>query len=119
MFCKKCGTEINDDADHCPNCAAEVNAEVKVEVEQVVSVPTYLVQAILVTIFCCLPFGIPAIVFAAQVNSKLASGDVEGALKSSQNAKTWCWVAFACGLVILLIQIVAIALNPAWQQMGR
>ena len=31
-------------------------------------------QAILVTLFCCLPFGIVAIVFAAQVDSKVAAG---------------------------------------------
>src|SRR5438128_1439779 len=35
-------------------------------------VPNYLVQSILCTLFCCLPFGIVAIVYAAQVNSKVA-----------------------------------------------
>ena len=43
------------------------------------NIPNYLVQAILVTIFCCLPFGIVAIVFAAQVNSALAAGNYEAA----------------------------------------
>lgn len=37
----------------------------------------YLVESILVTIFCCQPFGIVGIVFASQVNSKHASGDYE------------------------------------------
>lgn len=36
--------------------------------------PTYLAPAILTTIFCCLPFGIVSIVYAAQVNGKLAAG---------------------------------------------
>jgi hypothetical protein len=62
-------------------------------------IPNYLVQAILCTLCCCLPFGIVAIVYAAQVNSKLAGGDFHGALNASQNARTWCWVAFALGLV--------------------
>ncbi|NER07984.1 MAG: CD225/dispanin family protein [Okeania sp. SIO3C4] len=35
------------------------------------NVPSYLTQAILITVFCCLPFGIVAIVYAAQVNSRL------------------------------------------------
>ncbi|MES2882212.1 MAG: CD225/dispanin family protein, partial [Bacteroidota bacterium] len=34
----------------------------------------WLVESILVTIFCCLPFGIVGIVNAAQVNSKFAAG---------------------------------------------
>lgn len=63
------------------------------------SVPNYLWQSIVVTACCCLPFGIAAIVFAAQVNSKLAAGDVQGAMDSSRKAKMWCWIAFGLGLV--------------------
>jgi hypothetical protein len=63
-------------------------------------VPTYLAQAILTTLFCCLPFGIVSIVYAAQVNGKLAVGDHAGALQSSQNAKTWAWISFGTGLVL-------------------
>jgi len=66
-------------------------------------VPNYLVQAILVTLFCCMPFGIVAIVFAAQVNTKLQIGDYAGALNASKNAKTWSWVAFGCGLAVYLV----------------
>jgi hypothetical protein len=62
------------------------------------SVPNYLMPAILVTVCCCLPFGIPAIVYAAQVNSKLSGGDVAGAQEASQKAKMWCWIAFGLGL---------------------
>ena len=46
----------------------------------------WLVESILVTIFCCLPFGIAGIVFASQVNGKFASGDYAGALQSSKDA---------------------------------
>ncbi|MDQ6630479.1 MAG: CD225/dispanin family protein [Verrucomicrobiota bacterium] len=62
-------------------------------------VPNYLIQAILCTLCCCLPFGVVAIIYAAQVNSKLESGDYQGALISSNNARLWCWIAFALGLV--------------------
>jgi hypothetical protein len=67
------------------------------------SVPNYLVQAILLTIFCCLPLGIVAIIFAAQVNSKLALGDVYGAQEASNKAKMWCWWAFGVGLVVQIL----------------
>ena len=64
--------------------------------------PNYLVFAILTTIFCCQILGIVSIVFAAQVNSKWAAGDFEGALNASKNAKLWAWVAFGCGIAIIL-----------------
>jgi hypothetical protein len=70
------------------------------------NVPTYLPQAILTTLFCCLPFGIVAIVYAAQVNSKLAAGDYEGAMQASKSAKTWCWVSFGCGLAVVVLYIL-------------
>ena len=36
-------------------------------------VPNYLVWAILATIFCCIPFGIVAIVYSSQVSGHLAA----------------------------------------------
>jgi len=63
----------------------------------------YLVFAILATLFCCLPFGIVAIIFAAQVDTKWQKGDRDGALLAAKNAKTWCWVAFGVGLAFNLI----------------
>ncbi|MFZ1935462.1 MAG: CD225/dispanin family protein [Thermoguttaceae bacterium] len=69
-------------------------------------VPNYLVQAILTTIFCCLPFGIVAIIFAAQVNGKLAAGDCAGAVQTSKQAKMWCWLAFGIGLAIQVVVMI-------------
>ena len=68
-------------------------------------IPNYLVPAILVTIFCCWPFGIPAIVFAAKVDGKVSRGDIAGALDSSNKAKTWTWVSFGSGLVVVVLYI--------------
>lgn len=62
-------------------------------------VPNYLVQAILVTVFCCIPFGIPAIVFAAKVDGLAARGDYAGAREASDRARMWCWISFGCGVV--------------------
>lgn len=70
------------------------------------NIPNYLVQAILCTLCCCLPAGIPAIVYAAQVNGKLDAGDIAGAAKASNNAKMWCWISFAAGAVVAVIYII-------------
>jgi uncharacterized membrane protein len=66
-------------------------------------IPNYLWQSIVVTLCCCLPLGVVAIIFAAQVNSKLAAGDVAGAMEASRKAKLFCWIAFGIGLVVMII----------------
>ena len=63
----------------------------------------YLVWAILSTLFCCMPLGIPAIVFASQVDSKYAQGDYSGALETAQKATTWSWIAAGTGLAGMLL----------------
>ena len=75
--------------------------------------PNYLVQAILTTLFCCLPAGVVAIIFAAQVNSKYAAGDVQGAMQSSKNAKTWSWVALGLGIAAIVLYIILLAAGAA------
>jgi hypothetical protein len=74
--------------------------------ESMQKIPNYLVQSILVTLFCCLPFGIAAIVYAAQVNGKLQGGDVQGAMESSRKAKMWCWWSFGIGFAIQAVYLV-------------
>ncbi|HZH43772.1 MAG TPA: CD225/dispanin family protein [Lysobacter sp.] len=75
------------------------------------SIPNHLVWAIVSTIlatcFCCPVglIGIVAIVFATQVNSKLAQGDIEGARRASENAKIWCWVATALAILGALMSV--------------
>ncbi len=73
----------------------------------------YLVWAILATICCCLPTGIAAIVFAAQVDSKWAGGDYAGAQRASDNAKLWSLISLGVGLVAsagyFLLHVVALS----------
>ena len=71
------------------------------------NLPTYLTQSILVTLFCCVPFGIVAIVYAAQVNSKLQAGDFAGAADASAKAKMWCCWSVGIGIVVIAISIFA------------
>jgi len=70
--------------------------------------PNYLVWAILSTILCCLPAGVVSIVYAAQVNSKWAAGDVAGAQRSSQNARTWAIVSAVAGVVVGILYVLVV-----------
>ena len=72
-----------------------------------------LVPAILVTLFCCLPFGIAAIIFASQVDGKYAAGDYAGAEASAAKAKKWMWWAFGVGLVGTLLYVAMVAVGAA------
>ena len=67
---------------------------------------TWLVESILVTLFCCLPFGIAGIVYASKVESKFYAGDHNGAMLASAEAAKWTkiglWIGVAC-IVFYLI----------------
>lgn len=62
--------------------------------------PNYLALAIITTILCCLPLGVISIIFSTQVNSKYMSGDYEGALQASKNAKLFWILSAVLGLII-------------------
>jgi hypothetical protein len=63
------------------------------------NIPNYLVQAILVTLCCCLPLGIVSIIYATQVNTKRDAGDINGALEASKNAKKWAIIGVVAGVI--------------------
>jgi hypothetical protein len=93
MYCTNCGAPRPDGATVCPSCGSSIQSFATPP-----AINNYLVPAILVTLCCCMPVGIVAIIFAAQVNSKLAAGDVAGAQKSARLARIWSWVGVALGL---------------------
>lgn len=83
--------------------------------QPIIDVPpkNWLVESILVTIFCCLPFGIVGIVHASQVNSKLAAGDYNGARIASKEAAKWTKLGFWIGIGVVALYIIAVFLFGA------
>ena len=67
---------------------------------------TWLVESILVTILCCLPFGIAGIIYASRVESKFAAGDVKGAKLDSKEAGKWTKIGFFIGLATYVLGII-------------
>jgi Interferon-induced transmembrane protein/zinc-ribbon domain len=112
MFCPQCGANNADNAISCSQCGRSFQPAAVVQPGvPPAQVPNYLVFAILVTVLCCLPAGIPAIVYAAQVNGKLQAGDIAGAQRASSNAKMWCWISVGLALFFTVVYALLIALG--------
>ena len=118
MFCTQCGANNPDNAITCAQCgrpmrhsASPTTTTITPPTPGVIqlpgyqpaaAVPNYLVFAILSTVFCCLPTGIVSIIYAAQVNTKVAAGDMAGATQASNNAKLWALISFGLGLLSIV-----------------
>ncbi|AZA10845.1 CD225/dispanin family protein [Corynebacterium gerontici] len=61
---------------------------------------TYLVWNILITLFCCLPFGIAGIVFSSKSGSAWNAGDYAGAEQNSERAKKMMLIGLIGGLIV-------------------
>lgn len=69
-----------------------------------------LVWGILVTVLCCLPFGIVSIINASKVSGLWGQGQYAQAQKASDDAKKWAiWGAIAGAIVIVIYLIVGLA----------
>lgn len=123
MNCPNCGTSNLDNATVCVNCGRSLSGGPAASsytpppappssfgsappAAAGATIPNYLWQSIVVTLCCCLPLGIVSIIFAAQVNSKLAQGDIAGARDASQKAKMFALIGFGVGLVIIILSVI-------------
>ena len=113
MFCAKCGNEINDNAVACPKCGVPVPGKEMPAAGGNATVPNHMVGAILSTVFCCVPGGIISIVYASQVNSKLAQGDIEGAKAASKTANNWIIANIIIGVVVGLLYVILCAIGAS------
>lgn len=106
MFCPHCGVQLPENSSFCSSCGKNTAAQVVGISSAPVKIKTYLVESILVTLFCCLPFGIVAIVYASKANSCVSSNDIAGAQQASATAKKWLIAAFVVGLVSTVLSIL-------------
>lgn len=83
------------------------------------SVPpkSWMVESILATLFCCLPFGIAGIVNASKVESKFYAGDIAGAKRASDEAGKWTKVSFFIGIGVMVLYAILMAVGVAAQAM--
>lgn len=67
---------------------------------------SWLVESILVTLFCCLPFGIVGIIKAGEVSSLWQRGMYDAAYAASASAKKWTIIGFCIGIAQYVLAIV-------------
>jgi hypothetical protein len=82
------------------------------------TVPNYLVPAI-ISIFCCWPLAIPAIIFAVQVNNKVQAGDVAGAQDASKKAKMFSFIAIGLGVLGIVCYVIMMVLGVGLSALGN
>lgn len=108
MYCRKCGHQNAEGAYKCFRCSEPIESVVAATAP--VKIDNNLVLAIIVTILCCLPFGVVGIVYAAQVNAKAQVGDIAGARESARKARLWSFWGLGVSLAgWSLYAILAIA----------
>lgn len=124
MFCSQCGSENPDAAAFCVKCGKPFGAPSSAPQQPQVQPPagvkpaavpppqieSHMLGAILSTLFCCLPFGIIAIIYAAQVSDLVAAGNYAAAAEKSAKAKNWIWAAIICNLLGWVITVASIVI---------
>ncbi len=115
-YCPKCGSPVSDEASFCPKCGTNIpNAATQTPLAQNYQQtmppcpPTYLALSIIVTVLCCLPFGIVGIIKSSSVSKEYAGGNYAAAQEASKQAKTWSIVGLCCGLFWVIIYIILMA----------
>lgn len=118
MYCRNCGAELPDGARFCTDCGygltADTGASSSARTASGLSdrrdrPSSYLALAIIVTVCCCIPFGIVSIVYASKVDSCWNNGLLEEARENSRKARNWA--LWGIGLVALfyLVYVLLIA----------
>ena len=112
MFCRKCGNAVADGVQFCPKCGNNMgNVMPGMVPEQ--KVDTWLIPSILATLFCCLPFGIVAIIYAVGANTEVSNRNYALANEKAAKAKMWFWLSFIFGLIGTVLYIIFYGLSIA------
>lgn len=73
-------------------------------------VDNYMLPALLTTLFCCMPFGVVALIYAGKVNEAKEEDDLEVALEASRKARRWYRRSVFTSLSLLAIYLLVLLL---------
>jgi hypothetical protein len=81
------------------------------------SVDSYLLPALLTTIFCCMPLGIVALIYSGKVSAAKEEDDLEAAMEASRKARRWyraaIIVSVIANIIIQTLNVLSLFLNRA------
>ena len=69
---------------------------------------SHVAESILVMLFCCMPFGIVALVHATMVRMCYDRGDYTAAMQHSQTASKWLKIGFFIGLAVIVLNAILV-----------
>ncbi|MEA5128830.1 MAG: CD225/dispanin family protein [Proteiniphilum sp.] len=69
----------------------------------------WLWQSILATLFCCIPFGVVGIIYAAKVDSLYFNGKYEESERMSRKARMWTLASVGAALLYVIFWIILFA----------
>lgn len=98
--------EFTELLSHMPPEPPEFNSGRGQDSNHVPMPKTWLVEAILVTIFCCLPFGIAGIVYSLQISSFYNHGNFAAAEEASRNAGKWTKIGFFTSIILVALYLL-------------
>jgi len=83
--------------------------------------PDHLVMAILVTVCCCLPLGIIAVIKSTECRSARARGDRANAIENSRQAKKFSLIGLGVGIgiIVLVLALYGIVIGLAFSQQSH
>jgi len=114
MFCTQCGSPQPQDASFCAKCGHTQSDQTgsgplapPVQPDNSAGlayapIKTYLAESIIVTILCCWPIGIPAIVYAARATGAAGAGRRADAEEAALEARKWVIRAVIAGVVVII-----------------
>ena len=100
--CALCGATLGPAASAPPPVVAPAPVITAQAVASRAPIPNHLVWAILATLFCCLPGGIVAIVYASRVDSLAAAGQYDAAREASDKARFWSMLSLFTPVLLIV-----------------
>lgn len=114
MFCKNCGTELQDGTRFCTQCGADQTAPMTAYPSKSGRPSTHMALSIIVTLCCCIPFGVVGIVYAAKVDPAWNAGRLQEAREYSRKARNWSLWGIGLTLLFYLAYIILIVAGVSW-----
>ncbi|MBR5350596.1 MAG: CD225/dispanin family protein [Prevotella sp.] len=117
-FCSNCGSSLKENSLFCPVCGQRVGVVLKVQQQDsFVTSDKFketkpfkpnnnMTLAILTTCFCCVPFGVYAIVLANKVDTLYYSGEYELAEMAAKDSKKWSIIGILSTFTLYILCFV-------------